>query len=291
MWWIVFTVLVVMALLCLLRSEWERRHFKIVYSEITSDKVPESFDGYKFCFLADLHNNSFGEENEKLLKAIDKEKPDGILIAGDMLVSKGVRSTEVPEKLMETLCKKYPVYYSYGNHESRLLWEQETYGDQLQMYSEKLKSFGVKFLVDETVTLTRQGDRISISGLEIPKKYYKPVGKEPMAPDFLTSALGEADKSLFHIMLAHQPLYFKEYSDWGADLTCAGHFHGGTVRLPFFGGIMTPNYMFFPEYYAGEYHYKDSTMLLSSGLGTHSINVRFMNRPELYVITLKRRGK
>lgn len=289
MWWIL-AALALTGALCLLRSEWERRHFQIVYSEIFSDKLPAEFDGYRFCMLADLHNHSFGEENKSLLRAIAREKPDGILVAGDMLIAKGRQSTKVPEELMERLCKSYPVYYAYGNHESRLLWEKETYGEQLLEYREALKGFGVKFLVNETVTVQKGSACICISGLEIPKKYYKPVGKEPMEKNFLPETLGPCDKSRFQILLAHQPLYFHEYSDWGADLVCAGHFHGGTVRLPFLGGMMTPNYMLFPEYDRGEYHYKNSTMLLSAGLGTHSINVRFLNRPELYVITLKRRG-
>ena len=66
------------------------------------------------------------------------------------------------------------------------------------------------------------------------------------------------------------------------------HIYGGTIRIPFLGGVMTPNYMFFPQYDAGTYRQFGSVMVLSSGLGTHSINIRLNNRPQLICVELKR---
>ena len=110
-----------------------------------------------------------------------------------------------------------------------------------------------------------------------------------MEEDYLYKKLGRTDRRKFHILLAHSPLYFKNYAAWGADLTLSGHFHGGTVRLPVLGGVMTPQYQFFLPWCAGDFQMKGSRMIVSRGLGTHSINIRFNNKPQLVVIQLKKK--
>lgn len=107
-----------------------------------------------------------------------------------------------------------------------------------------------------------------------------------MTTEYLERHLGPADDSRFQILLAHSPLYFEQYADWGADLTLSGHFHGGTIRLPFVGGVMTPQYQFFHPYCAGEFEKDGKHMIVGRGLGTHSINIRFCNRPQLMVVRL-----
>ena len=70
------------------RSEYERTHLDIVHYDIKTDKLGLEWNGFKAVFLSDLHDNSFGMENEELLAAIEKEQPDIVVIGGDMLVVK-----------------------------------------------------------------------------------------------------------------------------------------------------------------------------------------------------------
>ena len=83
------------------------------------------------------------------------------------------------------------------------------------------------------------------------------------------------------------PLYFETYVSWGADFILSGHVHGGVMRLPYFGGVISPQYEIFPAYDAGLFKEEDSIMLLSRGLGTHTIPVRVFNRPELILVELR----
>ena len=101
-----------------------------------------------------------------------------------------------------------------------------------------------------------------------------------------TCALPISDHDRFQILLAHSPLYFEQYADWGADLTLSGHFHGGTIRLPLLGGVMTPQYQFFLPWCGGEFEKDGRKMLVGRGLGTHSINIRLNNISQLLVIKL-----
>ena len=72
-------------------------------------------------------------------------------------------------------------------------------------------------------------------------------------------------------------------------MTLAGHFHGGPIRIPGLGGVMTPQYQFFLPWCAGDFERDGKRMIVSRGLGTHSINIRLNNRPQLAVIYLKKK--
>ena len=93
----------------------------------------------------------------------------------------------------------------------------------------------------------------------------------------------------FQILLCHSPLFFDACRKWGADLTLSGHFHGGTIRLPYLGGVMTPQFQFFLPWCAGTFEENGKTMIVSRGLGTHSINIRLNNKPQLVVVDLKKK--
>ena len=100
------------------------------------------------------------------------------------------------------------------------------------------------------------------------------------------TVLGESPEQ-FNILLAHNPAYFKEYVSWGADLILSGHVHGGVIRIPFFGGVFSPEKIFFPEYDAGLFESRDSIMVVNRGLGYSKVNLRLFNRPEISFIELK----
>ena len=272
----------------LARSEYERKHFVTDHYRVQSLKIPEAFNGYRMVFLADLHNNSFGSGNGQLLDAIRELRPDSIMVGGDMVVAKGLRSLKVPLSLMEALLAEYPVYYGLGNHERRMDRERDVYGNQYDVYMGALKKMGVHIMRDRWEYISRGGQRIRVTGLDLDRRFYQKIGKRPMSQSDLAKLLGPGKCPEYHILLAHSPLYFKEYVQWGADLVLAGHFHGGTIRLPGLGGVMTPNYMFFPEYDRGFYQEGESAMVLSAGLGTHSINIRLNNPSQLILIELRR---
>ena len=95
------------------------------------------------------------------------------------------------------------------------------------------------------------------------------------------------NKNEFNILLAHTPFYFDEYEKWGADLTLCGHVHGGIVRLPLVGGLLSPDRKFFPKYDLGEYIKNKSTMIVSKGLGGSMVLIRVNCKPEIVNIKLK----
>lgn len=237
-----------------------------------------------FVLLSDLHNKSFGKQNERLLKKIEELAPDAILTAGDMLTSAKGEKYHVAASLLERLGAEYPVYYGMGNHEHRMGLNPEQYGNIYGTYMEILHKSGIDPLINENVDLVSAN--INICGLQLDRCYYGKFRKYPMQGNYLRDTLGAPKKDKFQILIAHNPDYFEEYAEWGADLVVSGHVHGGLMRLPLLGGVVSPRLTLFPKYDGGRYEQGESVMILSRGLGTHTLPIRIFNPGELIVIHL-----
>jgi len=279
--WIV--CLLVLAIVICVPSIWySSTKFHKVYYRLSSEKISKPV---KFVLLSDLHNKSYGSNNEQLIEAVKAEKPDAILIAGDMITGKPPFAWTAVEALCSSLAKQFPVYYALGNHEARLLWKENKYPGVYEQYMEYLKDLGITVLSDASKDM--KDFPIRIYGLGQEKKYYKRFCKTPMQDEYLTEHLGTKDDAFYNIVLAHNPLYFDSYTNWNPDLVLSGHLHGGLVRLPFLGGVIAPNLQVLPKYDGGHFVKKDSNMIVSRGLGFHSIEFRMWNRSEMVVISLE----
>ena len=217
-------------------SKYERGHFvteKLVFS---SSKIKEPA---VLVFLSDLHDNTFGEKNEKLLKEIKRIHPDAVLIGGDTMVTKPGRAdlSRTKELLQGISRLSCPVFYANGNHEQRMQRDRGVYGSMYDEFRKLLEEYQVNYLQNKTV---QWRDDIAVSGVDIAWKYYQDFHPDSMVPSYLARRLGKAESERFQILLAHSPLFFDAYAGWGADLSLAGHFHGGTIRQPGLGGVITP---------------------------------------------------
>lgn len=279
MW--ILALLSIMGLGAFFRSFYERKTFTVSRYELETCNIAQD---KTFVFLSDLHDNCFGEGQKKLLDAIEKEKPDAVLIGGDMMVVKDKAEIQAALFLIEKLSEKYPIYYGNGNHENRMDQNRERYGDQYDRLKKRLEELHVFHLSDSWACL---GSQIRIYGLNIEESYYKKFNKKIMEKQYIEERLGKAERKTYGILLAHSPMFHETYAQWGADLTLCGHFHGGTIRIPGLGGLMTPQFQLFQKCCGGVHRIADKVMIVSRGLGTHSINIRLNNKPELVVIHLK----
>ena len=287
--WIAGVVLAVFVSAILFVSWYERNHVAIREYEVASGAVGEAFDGYTMVVMADLHDNGAGKRNNRMMAAIRRIHPDAVMVAGDMVMArKGVCRYEECVRLLRRLSFRYPVYYGLGNHEARMDWEKENYASAYRKWYGEMMRAGVTVLDNLSLTIREGKEALTITGLNLDRAYYRKVKKVPMETGYLEQTLGVARRDEYHILLAHSPAYFDEYAAWGADLTLSGHYHGGTVRLPFLGGVIAPDFELFPKWSRGRYDQDGKTMIVSGGLGTHSVNFRLGNMSELLVVRLRR---
>lgn len=259
----------------------DMNRFVVTSYEVRSKKIKEK---YTFAMLSDLHDQSYGKKNDKLAAAILAQHPDSVMIAGDMYTSKEGSGYENALELLKTLSKKCPVYLANGNHEHKTKECPEVFDHMYERYTKELKTCGLEPLVNEHLILPEQN--IDICGLQIGREFFRHFKKKEMPPEYVSQLAGEASKDRFQILIAHNPVYFPEYAGWGADLVLSGHVHGGIIRLPFLGGVVSPAATLFPKYDGGKFTEYGSTMILGRGLGTHTIPVRMWNPGEIVLVTL-----
>ncbi len=264
-------------------SEYEKRTLTAAIYNIKSPK-PINKDR-TLVFLTDLHDKSFGEDNSRLIDIIDSVKPDAVLVGGDMMVCKRKVDIYKTLDLCERLTDKYLLYYANGNHEQRMKAYPSRYGDSYIQFEKALCDMGAYYLSDSSAYLD---DDIVISGLDIDNEYYRNVICKSMHESYIEKKLGASDKSRLQILLAHSPLFFDAYASWGADISLSGHFHGGTIRLLGDIGLMTPQFQFFSDKVVGLKRKDNSYLIISSGLGTHSVNIRFNNKPQVVVVHIEK---
>lgn len=243
---------------------WGNTALTTTHYQVQSQRLPQSFDGLKIAQISDLHNAQFGASNKKLLTLLKETQPDVIAITGDLIDSRKTKP-EVAVAFVEEAVKIAPTYYVPGNHESRL-------PDVYATLCAEFTALGVTVLENESVILEKDGGSITVTGL--------------MDPDFGLS-WPDLHTENYQIVLSHRPELLDLYTNMGLDLVFTGHAHGGQFRLPFIGGLFAPHQGFFPEYDSGLFTQDNTTMVISRGLGNSLFPLRFNNRPELIIITLK----
>lgn len=255
---------------------------------------------YTFVILSDLHNTYFRKNYKTLLQKIFAKNPDFVIIAGDLITKRKSCYPSNAYKLLEELSKHYPIYYAYGNHEQAfedlknntdydIISDKDTQNlyKSWELYKKKLTDLGVQLLDNKSIIIKYNNDNLIITGLSIDSSFYS-KGKVPLLrQEEIVDKIGKSTKDGYNILIAHNPVYFKEYIRWGGDLILSGHVHGGLVRIPFIGGVISPQIKLFPKYDAGLFAENGQYMIISRGLGTHSFMPRFLNPPELVVINLK----
>ena len=258
---------------------WGNTAIEVNEYKITSDRIPEAFTGFRIAQVSDLHNNEFGEGNSKLLSLLSQTDPDIIVITGDLIDSRQT-DLDVALEFVRQAMEIASVYFVSGNHEARI-----SEYDDLKI---GLTEAGVIVLENEKTELTREGESITLIGLDDPSLREDYLFGD--AADVVGAFLDElhSESNGYTILLSHRPELFDTYVDAGVDLVFSGHAHGGQFRLPFIGGLVAPNQGFFPEYDAGLYTEGTTNMLVSRGVGNSIIPVRINNRPEIVLVTLSK---
>lgn len=268
------TALIILALIAAAAAfliKDSREDLEISRYEVASQKLPESFDGFKIVQLSDLHGAEFGEDGMELVEKVKELEPDIIALTGDFVTDEG--DLAAVEKLAARLVKLCPVYFVSGNHE---------FGSGLAVKVRNiLERAGVKYLSNEYLTISRGEDEILLGGVEDPLAY-----ADMLSPDELAQKMNDAAPDAFKILLGHRNYWMTEYPELPVDLIFCGHAHGGLIRIPGVGGLIGTDRRLFPDFDAGEYNNGRYTLIVSRGLGNSVSIPRIFNRPEIVCVEL-----
>lgn len=247
----------------------------VPHYQIESEKFS---GGVRVALITDLHCCDYGQGQRELLDAVEAEKPDLVLLGGDIVDDDPSLPVENAYTVVKALAEQYPTYYVTGNHE---FWS-----GQVEEIKETMASCGAVVLAGTWEDVTINGQTLRICGVDDPA-----VGTAEW--EMQLARVGQAaDGSRFTILLTHRPERVETYIQYGFDLTVAGHAHGGQWRLPgLINGLLAPNQGLFPKYAGGLYGLGGQTMVVSRGLARESTRIpRLFNRPELVVLDLGPEG-
>jgi predicted MPP superfamily phosphohydrolase len=252
------------------------RTIKVPLYELESPKAAAA-GPVKIILIADLHSTIYGKDQSPLIKLVRENKPDLILLAGDIIDDK--RPILGASLFLEGIRGLAPSFYVYGNHEyliadRRIVWNE-------------MRKYGVTILQDSYQEIEIRGNKFIIAGV---KDQETALLVDPAYDQELSmeKALRKLDSMEgFKILLAHEPQYIERYRKYSFDLVVSGHAHGGQVRFPpWMSGLYAPGQGFFPKYAGGLYSYGSLTHIVSRGLSVYTGTPRIFNPPELVVITV-----
>jgi predicted MPP superfamily phosphohydrolase len=239
---------------------------QVTHHDIALAHLPPAFDGFRILHLSDLHIDLDPALIPVVHAIIAQEEYDIAVMTGDFRSAVIGSSTEMVADLLPLVkAIKTPAYAVLGNH------------DFLEIVP-PLEGAGVRFLMNETVPLTRGGQSISLSGVDDGALY---------ATDDVPRAAATLVPGTVSLLLSHTPDLYLTAAAHGYDLMLSGHTHAGQICLP--GGRVLQRNAYAPDHMlSGAWRYRNLRGYTSSGVGATGVPIRFSCPPEAVVHTLRR---
>ena len=273
---ITISVMIAILVLCGIYLHYENTKLQVSSYNIINHNIPVDFNNYKIVQISDFHNNKSNALTNDLIKEIEKQKPNIIVLTGDLIDSNKI-DIEVATDFIKNINNIAPIYFISGNHESNISSYPEL--------KEQLEKNRVIVLDNKTEVLKINESEINLIGIDDPRMAHENfVSDSEIIKVELDNAKYNENK--YSILLSHRPELFDTYAEKELDLILVGHAHGGQIRIPFIGGIVAPNQGFFPKYTSGIFEENKTTMVVSRGIGNSILPFRINNRPELVIVTL-----
>ncbi len=273
---IVISIVTIILILCGIYLYYENTKLQVSNYQIVNKNIPKYFNNYKIIQISDFHNTKSKKLNNDLIKEIKSQKPNIIVITGDLIDAKKT-DIDVAINFIKEINEIAPIYFITGNHENST--------NDYSLLREQLEENKIIILDNDIEVLKINDSEINLIGVSDPS-----IIRDSFITDneIIKSELNniEYNKNNYTILLSHRPELFDTYVAENLNLVLTGHAHGGQIRIPFIGGLVAPNQGILPKYTSGMFESSKTTMIVSRGIGNSIIPFRINNRPELVVITL-----
>ncbi|WP_078553434.1 metallophosphoesterase [Bacillus alkalicellulosilyticus] len=315
--WVLLSVFVIYTV-------WDNNRIIVVEEEIFLPHLPEAFDGYTMLQVTDLHEKEFGKNQHRLISLINSLEYDAILFTGDMLDN--IESTNFSPyyTLIEGVKNKETALYVAGNADPLNYTLSRYEPNDKSAFVQGMEERGVS-LLESIFTVEKEGASLNFVDFDLvttDKKWKETVfNNSDSSSEYKTklqsyemqlleeiSSLEETIEQEPIIALSHYPIvdvridyleYAVQHDLPAIDLIIAGHYHGGQIRIPFWGALFVPEPWYersglFPprDRVKGLWEYKGIQQYVSAGLGSSDaiplLKFRVFNPPEINLITLKK---
>ena len=238
--------------------------------KITINNLPDNFDGFKIVHISDIHyGRLFDEESlKKLVKSINEQKPDIVVLTGDLIDKDTHMTTNMANKISKYLNNISATTGKYAINGNNDLNFDEWYNI--------ITNGGFRDLNNTYDTIYKDGyQSIFISGASTIKDKLSINDKLKTSVDYLNSF--QKDGPVYKILLLHEADAIDDLTVNPFDLILAGHSHAGQIRLPIIGPVYLPDGA--KKYYENHYKIENADLYISNGLGVSNFNFRLFSVP------------
>ncbi len=252
---------------------------RIVRQEVFLPRWPERLNGFTVAVLSDFHYDPYFSIHplRAAIAMLNRLRPDLIALAGDFVSvplvgdeRKAAFAAEPCARLLRQMTAPRGLWAVMGNHDDATDPEHVTHA---------LQAENIRVLANQSEPIEQDDARFWLAGVndvisgtaDLSKTMHGVPAGEPV------------------ILLAHEPDFADEASQYPIDLQLSGHSHGGQIRIPFLPPLYLPELA--KKYVWGTYHVGPLTLHTSAGLGTIGIPMRLNCPPEVTVLTLRRSAK
>lgn len=264
--------------------------FRFIKQKLGFANLPSAFDGMRIVQISDAHLGSFlgkgKKEVARVFEKINRLKPDLILFTGDMINNYATESDEWVE-LFSRLTAREGKYAIFGNHDygDYVNWpDKEARNENLNNLKKNISKMGFRLLLNENVSIEREGQRISILGVENWGVGFHRYGD-------LQKAKSGVDENSFKILMSHDPTHWEEQvvGKEKIDLTLSGHTHGMQfgLEIPTLGIKISPARLRY-KHWGGLYKENGQHIYVNRGFGYLGFPGRVGMPPEVTVFDIFR---
>ena len=261
--------------------------FRTIKKTLYFKDLPEAFDGFTITQLSDIHAGSF-KDYAAVKKGADMaaaQQSDLFVFTGDLVNHKADEIDPMID-IFSQIKAPYGQFSILGNHDygDYTSWPNpEAKAQNLQSLKGKHKMMGFDLLLDENRIIEKDGQRISLLGVENWGLGFQSKGD-------LEKSLVDVPDDAFKVLLSHDPTHWDEQvknHPKNIHLTLSGHTHGMQI------GIETPFIRWSPAQYrytnwAGIAEQAGKYLYVNRGFGFHAFAGRVGIWPEITVIELKK---
>jgi predicted MPP superfamily phosphohydrolase len=237
------------------------------------DDLDPAAEPIRVVYVADPHVARIGVREETVIQRVKELAPDLIVFNGDYLDLSYCTDPVAADEFRRFVAQLHAPYGLYG--------VRGTVEPTPSSMAWLLEGTDIVWLEQEAVTVEVRGQRVTLVGAAC--SHDRTID----APRLLEAMEG-VGQSDFTLLLYHSPDLIYEAAELGIDLELGGHTHGGQIRLPFYGAIVTLS-EYGRRFASGLFQVEGTTLYVSRGLGLeggHAPRVRFLCRPELVSLEL-----
>lgn len=292
--WVVLAILIICFIIYTIIDNF---NVKVKYNDVYIKDLPDEFNDFKILQMTDMHSKDFGR---KLYDKVNNLEYDMIAFTGDMMNNKDYEAYEF-KSLVNNIKNKELVIYVDGNNGPKTF---DILNNKLTKFGQEIESLGCTVLKD-TYCIEKEKSKIYLSNFDLATNMFY-YNEKFFYEEKYKQKFSHIDGNV-SIGIGHKPANIKilefismsKVKNYKYDLIITGHYHGGQIRIPFYGAIIVPartsKESMFPnqKLVCGLFEYKGVSQYISTGLGSSKriplFNFRLFNTPNIDIIRLKKK--